>query len=816
MNEKGSRIDDVATSPEDRARLLSADAVSLRSTSSSPALTFFRNRIFSFASGNNVDERPVSSSDASYTVLDEALSDSSTILGAPRRTRSAAQLHSRHHHNNTNTYGALTSSTSLSSCASQMPAKQELESPDPRLYSEHRKDRFKAKATYYLKYYLPILTWLPKYPIKTVLASDILAGLTIASFNMPLSLSYARTLCHVPEEYGLLGFAFPQLVYAFMGTVPVMVVGPEPGASVMVGQAITPLIYRGDPSFEEVERRAIIYVTLITFIHALMYLIMGFFHLGFLDALLSAGLLRGFIASTGLVLTMDTIIPGFGLAQMAAEAGASTGSVAVKVGFFLSHLNRTHGLTAGIFLISFGIVIGMRQIRSKYVKKHQWLAFVPEILAVIIFSIVISAQQRWDLKGVDIVGEVNRPSVQMKAPINSETFDMFREILPSALIIGLIGYFQSAVIAKSIFPDPPANPNLPPPVAPTISSNRELVALGTANFLGMFMSALPVIGGYGRSRANVMSGARTLMSAIVFSLFTIIVTFGLLPLIYYLPRAVLSAVLGIICVALLEDLPGDIKFYIKMRAWKDMFMVALVMAITIGVSLQTGVTVGIALSLLQILAHATKSRIQVLARVPGTSNVFRDADKPSHDVSDISILEHVPGVLLVRIAEPLMFANTSELEARLHRLERYGSMKMHPSLPATRSGEQNIIIDLDGMTACDLSAVKVLTTIVRTYREKGKYVLFAHVTGDHHVRILFKRAGINKLLSYNGHPPAFFEGISEALEALDECIFETPGDWTEEDDVIEPEPEEEYNEEDLIESVCELETEVGSENEKLV
>ncbi|KAK9364959.1 sulfate transporter family-domain-containing protein [Lipomyces kononenkoae] len=832
MKEKtgyGSEERDVATSPDDRANLLSPDAVSLRSTTSIPGFNFFRNRIFSFGSHAAPEAHEISTAGSrgtwpasQYTVLHQAAqSDASTILGAPRRNTSGSQLHSRHQTKSSGHYGALASSTSLSSCATQVTGTQfEVDSPDPRLFSESRKDRFKAKAKYYLKYYFPILTWLPSYPVKAVLVTDILAGLTIASFNMPLSLSYARTLCYVPERYGLLGFAFPQLVYAFMSTVPCMITGPEPGASVMVGQAITPYIFAGNPTPEEVEERAIIYVALITAVHMITFMVMGFLRLGFLDALLSAGLLRGFLAAVGIVLTMDTLIPALGLSQLAIDTGVSTQSAAVKLGFILTHLPQAHGLSAGISFISFGIIIFMRWLRSRYAKKYRFLVYVPDILMIIIFTTIMCWKLRWDQQGVVIVGQVDRPNIEMMSPLTKTTFSMFMDILSSGVIIALLGFFQTAVVAKNIFPDPPTDPRYAPPKNPTPSTNRELVALGFANLLGMFMFALPSIGGYGRSKANKIAGARTQLSSIVFALSTIIVTFGLLPLIYYLPRPTLAAVLGLICLALLEDAPGDIIYYFRIHAWGDLAMVAVVIGVTLAVSLQLGVTIGIGISVIQILAYATKPRIQVLARVPGTANTFRNADRPSHDVSetDLGNLEQVPGVLLVRIPEPLMFANTSELEQRLRRLERYGTMKMHPSLPAMRRGEQNVIMDLAGMSSCDTTAVRVLCSIVATYKTKGKYVLFARMVEDRKMSKLFKRAGLNRMLSYNGHPPAYFASIEEALEALDECQFETPGNWVEQPDASEPEEVTEFDESDLVEEVVgESETEVGSiENEKVI
>ncbi|KAK9453964.1 sulfate transporter family-domain-containing protein [Dipodascopsis uninucleata] len=842
------------TGATDSSRLLeNSDSASVRSTSS--RLSFlgspFRSRILSFnstrSSGVEEHDYPTahlgSTVDNSYVGFDQAsVSDTSTILGAPRHRVPATM---RHHHNNTHSlknkersgsnmstgpnsqsYGALGSSASLSSCASQMPEPNmnltETESyPDPRLFSESRKDRFLAKSKYYAKYYFPILTWLPSYPVKTALAGDVIAGLTSASFNLPLSLSYARTLSHVPERYGLLGFCFPQLIYACMGTVACMITGPEPALCVMIGQAIVPYIMRGNPSPEEQDQRAIIYVALISLTSTILYFVMGIFRLAYLDAILSDSVLKGFVWSVGVVLTMDTLIPGLGLSKLAAETGASTSSAGVKLGFILTHLNKAHALSAAMFLIAFSIIILMRVLRNFYAKRFKFLLYIPDIFFIVVFSIIITWKKQWDMSGVEVVGYIPRPDLDMMSPLNSMTMEMFREILPSAVIISLLGFFSTATIAKNIFPDPPVDPRMTPPKNPIVSMNRELIALGAANLIGTFQYAVPSIGGYGRSKANKISGARTQLSSVVFSIVAFIVTFGMLPLIYYLPRPILASVLGLICVALLEDSPMGIWWYIKLRAWSDLAMALLIIGITLGTSLQTGVSVGLVISLLQILKQATRARIQVLARVPGTVSTFRDADNPSRDVSkfELANLEHVPGVLLVRIPESLTFANSAQLETRLRRLERYGTMKMHPSLPSTR-GEQHVIMDMENMHDCDTSSVKVLCAIVEAYRSKGKYVLFVGLPDNQEMKKRFKLSGMERQLSYNGHRPAYYPTIESALDALDECVYETPGDWNPEDDidVVVVDGQETSCEADDQSTEAEGATEVGSHysNEKLL
>ena len=69
----------------------------------------------------------------------------------------------------------------------------------------------------------------------------------------------------------------------------------------------------------------------------------------------------------------------------------------------------------------------------------------------------------------------------------------------------------------------------------SLSSNRELVALGAANILGGCFMALPAFGGYARSKVNAATGGKTPMSSIFLSLITVICVLFVLPYFYYLP-----------------------------------------------------------------------------------------------------------------------------------------------------------------------------------------------------------------------------------------------------------------------------------------
>lgn len=178
---------------------------------------------------------------------------------------------------------------------------------------------------------------------------------------------------------------------------------------------------------------------------------------------------------------------------------------------------------------------------------------------------------------------------------------------------------------------------------------------------------------------------------------------------------------------------------------------------TIFYSLNLGIAVGIGLSLLQVIRHATRPRIQILGRIPGTQR-FENAE------TDPERLEFIEGCLIVKIPEPLTFANTGELKTRLRRLEMYGTGRAHPALPRLRheDSNKNVVFDIHGVTSCDGSGAMVLEEIVRTYRERGVRVFFSRCPSrETTVWAMMQRSGIVELVGGESH---FVDDVQDALK----------------------------------------------------
>ncbi|PSN70579.1 high affinity sulfate transporter 1 [Corynespora cassiicola Philippines] len=608
------------------------------------------------------------------------------------------------------------------------------------------------KRAMYLAYYIPIFNWARQYKWR-YFKGDFVSALTMASFYIPMALSYASNLGHLPPVHGLYSFAINPLIYGILGSCPLMVVGPEAPGSLLTGEVVRENIKKGTSGDEDGALNAEI-AGIVTCLAGAFIFIAGLFRLGFLDNVLSRPFLRGFISAIGVVIFVDQLIPEMGLAKLAADQ-VSHGSCLDKLVFLVRNIHNAHGLTCAVSFTAFGIIMFFREMKKRLQSRYPSVAYIPDRFVVVVLSAIFAWRFRLDEQGLAILGDVKSSGriFSVHFPFQASHLKYASDAINTALIIALLGFFESSVAAKSLGSGDRTKDGVHMP----LSANRELIALGTANITGGLFMALPAFGGYGRSKVNASTGGLTPMSSILLSFITILCTVFMLPYFYYLPKGVLCAMVSVVAYSLIEEAPHDIKFFWRIRGWSELALMGVIFVVTIFWDLKRGIGVGIGLSILRLIKHSTRPRIQILGRVPGTTDKFANAE------IDPGSLEFIEGCLIVKIPEPLTFANTGNLRNRLKRLEDHGTNAAHPALPRVRREEnnKNIIFDVHGVTSLDGAGAQVLSEIVESYRKRDVKVFFCRIPGERSpVWRLFETSGIVELCGGRRH---FVKSVEEAL-----------------------------------------------------
>ncbi|RVE56380.1 hypothetical protein OJAV_G00220540 [Oryzias javanicus] len=174
-----------------------------------------------------------------------------------------------------------------------------------RLAEKFRCTSSKAKAVALT--FLPFLTWLPSYPVKQYLFSDVVSGLSTAVVQLPQGLAYAM-LAAVPPVYGLYSSFYPVVLYAFFGTSRHVSVGTFAVISLMIGGVsvreapdamfFVPSANSSSNSSEfdrdACENRRVQVAVVLTTLVGIIQFVFGLLRFGFVAIYLTEPLVRGF------------------------------------------------------------------------------------------------------------------------------------------------------------------------------------------------------------------------------------------------------------------------------------------------------------------------------------------------------------------------------------------------------------------------------------------------------------------------------------------------------------------------------------------
>ena len=154
-----------------------------------------------------------------------------------------------------------------------------------------------------LKKIFPPANWLPAYNTNS-LKSDVVAGITLAAYGIPVSLAYA-TLAGLPPQYGIYGYLVGGFCYALLGTGKQLAIGPTSAISLLIGTTIAGMA-GGD-----LQRWADI-ASLTALVFAAMAIIAYLFRLSGIVNFISETVLVGFKAGAALTIGLTQLPKLFG------------------------------------------------------------------------------------------------------------------------------------------------------------------------------------------------------------------------------------------------------------------------------------------------------------------------------------------------------------------------------------------------------------------------------------------------------------------------------------------------------------------------
>ena len=532
--------------------------------------------------------------------------------------------------------------------------------------------------------YLPFTRWLFHYR-RTDLPSDLVAGIVTAIMLIPQSMAYAQ-LAGLPPQVGLYASVVPLIIYALLGTSGQLSVGPVAITSLLVFSGVSALAEPGSARYIQL-------VLLLALMIGLLKLLLGLFRLGVLLNFISHPVLSAFTTASALIIAAGQLKYILGYKVSGERIYETLAQTVVKLG-------QTNLVVLAIGLTSIALLLFFRKrLRPLLVKRGLKPLAVTLIvsgapLVTILLGTVITWIFRLDQSAaVAVVGSI--PSGLSPLSWPAPTIADAQALLPTAMTIILVSVVESIAVARA----------LASKRRQSIEPNQELIALGAANLAAGLFSGYPVTGGFARSVVNFQAGAITGLASLVTATAIAVILLFFAPLFYFLPQAVLAATV-IIAVFGLVDFKEPQKIWQANRGDAVTWLLTFAAVLLLGV--ETGIFVGVGISLILYLWRTSRPHIAVVGRL-GESEVYRNILR--YQVTTWST------VVAVRVDESLYFANTRYLEEALLRIV------------AERPELKHLVLISSAINFIDSSALHSLESLADELRDSGVALHMAEVKG---------------------------------------------------------------------------------------
>src|SRR4051794_8119080 len=533
---------------------------------------------------------------------------------------------------------------------------------------------------------LPIVGWMRSYE-RGWLRGDLIAGLTVVALVVPKNLGYAD-IAGIPVQNGLYAAAAGAILYGIFGTSRQISVGPSSGLAAVAASAV---FAAGITDEKDIAA----FVAGITLASGVLFLVFAVVKAGWIAQFLSRAVVTGFLFGAAI----DVVI-----GELPKITGTDvTGSNSLQeVWFWFGTLPETHWLTCVVGIVALVVVFGLRALAPR----------VPGALVLVVGGLLASWIFDLGDRGVALVGDVPRGLPHFELPDGPLLWHHAGTVALAAVALLLIGFSQTAGDARTFAAKHHYR----------IDINQESVAQSLANAGAGLFQGMPVSTSLSASSLNDHSGAKSGLASLTSGVTVLVTLLVLAPLFSNLPKAVLAAVIIEAVVMGMMNLPAMRRLARVQRF--DFWIAITAILATLVFGVLAGVVIGIALSVVWLIAVTTRPHVARLGRELGTQ-VYRDISTHPDD-------EEPPGVAIVRLDGDLFFATADALEDEVRDVIR------------SASGLETLVLDCEGINFVDSQGSAKVAEIARLADDSGITLRLARVKPA--VAATLERDGVVELI----------------------------------------------------------------------
>jgi sulfate permease, SulP family len=497
--------------------------------------------------------------------------------------------------------------------------------------------------------------------------SDILAGINLASVNIPQVLGYTR-IAGTPVITGLYTLFLPIIAFAVFGSSRHLVVAADSATAAIFSSSLSRMAIPATEHYMALAGA----VALLT---AAQLLVARIFKLGFLADFLSRTVLIGFLAGVGIQV-------GIAMLHDMLAVPVTSRYTLVQVWQAACSLAQPNLPTIALSALVAGFILVGNRFAPKW----------PLSLLTVIGVIAASAMFHFAQHGISVISAV--PGGLPTLALPRVTWNELLALLPVSASCFVIIVAQSAATSQGFgarFEE-------------TVDEDDDILGLAAANAAAAVSGAFVVNGSPTQTAMAVRLGARSQIAQLVLAAVVAMVLLVLTGPLQYLPRCALAAVvftiaIGMIDVTCLRDMrresPGE-------------FYLALVTAATVvAVGVEQGILLAIALSLFMHVRHSYRPHTTMLAPdamgrwIPGPAAPGK---------------ETAPGLIVYRFGADLFYANRQRFLTEVREL-----------VASAPTPVRWFVVDCGAITDMDYSAAQSIGVLLAELSRHEVIVVFGRV-----------------------------------------------------------------------------------------
>ncbi|MBD8491254.1 SulP family inorganic anion transporter [Echinicola sp. CAU 1574] len=409
------------------------------------------------------------------------------------------------------------------------------------------------------------------------LKSDVPSGLVVFLVALPLCLGIAMA-SGAPLFSGIITGIVGGIIVGALSQSHISVSGPAAGLTAIVLVALQDL-----GAFE-------IFLVAVV-LSGVIQLALGFMRAGSISNYIPSNVITGMLAGIGVIIFLKQIPVALG---SDAEVGSG---FAIFSGIAASFTDVQVGVIL-VTAISLSILIGWDKVPA--LKR---LKLVPSALVAVVVGVLIN--QVLIMSGSPLaIGEKYLVSLPVPESIedfkNLITLPQFSsisnpEVWIVAITIAVVASIETLLCVEAA--------DRMDPMKRVTNTNIELKAQGVGNIVSGLLGGLPMTSVVVRTTANVNSGAKSKMSAIIHGIFLLISVLSIPVILNKIPLATLAAILLMIGYKLAK--PATFKYYWNQGKYQFVPFVATLSAVVF-LDLLKGVALGIVISVFFVLRGNAK------------------------------------------------------------------------------------------------------------------------------------------------------------------------------------------------------------------